>query len=131
MKPADLAATHSAAFGDAGWPEADFAAYQDDPTIYIAGAAPSFAIFRVLGPEAEVLTLATHPDHQGKGHATRMLHAALEELAARDVKEVFLDVSEGNTAALALYARCGFTSFATRTAYYSDGTSAICMKAGL
>jgi len=44
---------------------------------------------------------------------------------------VFLDVSDQNTAARALYARCGFTGFALRHNYYKNGTTAICMKAVL
>jgi ribosomal-protein-alanine N-acetyltransferase len=131
VSAADFAATHAAAFGEAGWPESDFARYLGDAKIYVAGDAPCFAVFRVLGPEAEVLTLATHPDVQGKGRATAMLRAALDHLRANGVQEVFLDVSEDNTAALALYARCGFAPFATRTAYYSEGAAAICMKVRL
>ena len=131
MSAAGLAATHAAAFGDASWPTADFARYLDDATIFIAGDESSFAVFRVLGPEAEVLTLATHPSAQGKGKATAMLHAALTALKARGVEEVFLDVAEDNTAARALYARTGFQTYAERRNYYRNATTAVCMKACL
>jgi [ribosomal protein S18]-alanine N-acetyltransferase len=42
------------------------------------------------------------------------------------VRTLFLEVEEGNTAALALYARQGFTEVSRRAAYYrkSDGSAA-------
>ena len=65
MTPEALAATHMVAFAGAGWPETDFERYLSDKTAFIAGDDTCFALFRVIGPEAEVLTLATHPDVQG------------------------------------------------------------------
>ncbi len=131
MQPEALAATHGAAFGDAGWSASDFAAYLDAPTTLITGTQTCFAVFRVIGPEAEILTLATHPDAQGQGCATAMLKSAMQELAQRGVSEIFLDVADTNTAALALYQRAGFVAFSQRAQYYATGASAICMKAEL
>lgn len=127
-----LAATHRAAFGpQPGWRVADFAGYLTDPTALLIGTDTCFVLVRLAGPEAEILTLATHPDVQRQGYATTLLNACLQQLKAANVDEVFLDVSERNTAARALYARCGFTSFAERKTYYKDGATAICMKAVL
>lgn len=132
MTPAGLARTHAAAFGpDNGWPMQDFARYMDNPTALVLGTDSCFIVVRLAGPEAEVLTLATHPDLQGRGRATALLRDTLERLAAVNVEEVFLDVSDQNTAARALYARCGFTGFAMRHNYYKNGATAICMKAVL
>lgn len=130
--PEALAATHRAAFGpEAGWRASDFAGYLTDPTALIIGTSKCFALVRLMGPEAEILTLATHPSIQGQGRATALLHDVLRRLRDVQVEEVFLDVSDQNTAARALYARCGFTGFALRHNYYKDGTTAICMKAVL
>ena len=132
MTPAGLARTHMAAFGpDASWPAQDFARYLDDPIMLVLGTDLCFIAVRLAGPEAEVLTLATHPDVQGQGRATALLRDALSRLKAVNVEEVFLDVSDQNTAARALYARCGFTGFAMRPNYYKSGATAICMKAVL
>lgn len=132
MTPKGLAITHAAAFGpDAGWPAQDFARYIDDPTTLVLGTDTCFAVIQLAGPEAEILTLATHPDLQGRGRATALLRDALPRLSAVNVEEVFLDVSDQNTAARALYARCGFTGFALRHNYYKNGATAICMKAVL
>ena len=132
LSPAALAATHKAAFGpQAGWRAADFAGYLTDPKTLVAGSETCFALIRLAGPEAEILTLATHPDVQQQGRATRLLIDTLRHLKSVNVEEVFLDVSDQNTAARALYARCGFTGFAMRPNYYKNGTTAICMKAVL
>ncbi len=128
MTPETLAETHAAAFGGTGWPAADFARYLDDATTTIFGDATCFVVFRIMGPEAEILTLATHPDVQGRGLATAMLRAALDALRDRGVEDVFLDVAETNLAAIALYNRTGFIAFSHRAQYYANGASAICMK---
>lgn len=132
MTPAGLARTHAAAFGpDSGWPARDFANYIDDPFCLILGTDSCFVIVRLAAAEAEILTLATHPDVQKKGRATALLRDTLKRLRRVNVEEVFLDVSDQNTAARALYARCGFTGFAMRHKYYKNGATAICMKAVL
>jgi len=129
VTPDGLARTHAAAFGaNRSWPARDFAAYLQDPTIAVFGTDMCFAVIRRMGPEAEILTLATHPDVQGEGQATAMLRAALDTMARARIEEVFLEVSDANISATALYLRCGFVAFASRPAYYADGTSAICMK---
>lgn len=131
MTPNALAQTHTAAFDGAGWTTADFERYLDDPKIYIAGDATCFAVFRVIGPEAEVLTLATHPNVQGRGRATAMFNTAIAALQDRGVADIFLDVADTNLAALALYTRLGFDAFSERAQYYANGSSAICMKLNL
>ena len=131
MTPDGLAITHAAAFDGAGWPAADFAAYLDDPAVLVHGTDLSFVVLRLAGPEAEVLTLASHPDHQGQGHATATFKNALRILTEHSVQEVFLDVADDNAPALALYARCGFTAFSRRRNYYKNGATAICMKVKL
>lgn len=131
MTPDGLAETHKRAFGGKGWPSADFATYLNDPNILIYGDNTCFTVLQLAGPEAEVLTLATHPDVQSKGHATAMMRGALDTLEQRKVEDVFLEVADNNQAARALYARFGFVQFAIRRAYYADGADAICMKAVL
>ena len=131
MTPDALAQTHGAAFGSAGWPADHFERYLSDPKIHISGNTTCFAVFRLMGPEAEILTLATHPNAQGRGQATAMLKTALSSIQNDGVKEVFLEVSDKNSAAIALYQRAGFSAFSERPRYYADGSSAICMKAEL
>jgi ribosomal-protein-alanine N-acetyltransferase len=119
------------AFDGNGWPAADFERYLGDTTILIHGTDTCFAVFRLAAPEAEILTLATHPHTQGQAHAGSMLRGALVALASAKIETVFLEVADDNAAALALYARAGFAQFSTRSNYYANGASAICMKAAL
>jgi ribosomal-protein-alanine N-acetyltransferase len=129
--PTALAQTHRLAFDGKGWPAADFESYLGDTTILIHGSDTCFAVFRLAAPEAEILTLATHPHSQGQGHAASMLRGALDALGSAKIETVFLEVADDNAAALALYARAGFAQFSTRSNYYANGASAICMKAVL
>ena len=71
--------------------------------------------------EAEVLTLATHPDAQRQGRATALVSKAISAIPA---KRFVLEVAEDNTPARALYARLGFRTVGRRTGYYqrADGT---------
>ena len=132
MTDEDLALTHLAAFGPGkGWSASEFANYLADPTALIEGDASCFIVLRLAGPEAEVLTVATHPDAQGQGRAQALLADTLEHLRNVGVEVVFLDVSETNDAALHVYTKVGFEAFATRRGYYRDGSAAICMKAAL
>ena len=128
MTPTGLAQTHAAAFNGKGWPVADFANYMGDPKILIHGDDACFVVFRLAGPEAEILTLATHPDVQGHGRATAMMGTALDALISANVEDVFLDVAADNAPARALYDRLEFVQFAQRDNYYATGASAICMK---
>lgn len=118
----DLAKTHEAAFPGKGWSVEAFASYQADPACRIFGDASSFALVRRTLDEAEILTLATHPDVQGQGRATKVLENLVLNEKLADTRMVFLDVAEDNDAARALYARAGFEVFAERKGYYRSPT---------
>jgi len=126
-----LALTHRAAFEGKGWSEEDFRGYLKDSRTLIFGGDRCFAVVRLMAAEAEILTLATRPSTQQKGLATSMLKQALVHLRKVGVQAGYLALSAQNTAARALYARCGFTGCALRHNYYKNGATAICMKAVL
>jgi ribosomal-protein-alanine N-acetyltransferase len=84
------------------------------------------------GPEADVLTLAVHPDHWGKGAGTTLLQALLDEAQDRRCTEVFLEVRQDNPRARNLYKRHGFTDVGVRRGYYQPaGVDAIVMRKDL
>ena len=124
VTPEALAETHAAAFPGKGWEADTFASWMTDAAVTVHGDARCFAVIRRLEDEAEILTVATHPDVQGEGRATAMLAAALKAEAAVGAAHVILDVAEDNDAARALYARAGFAEIAQRRDYYRhpDGT---------
>lgn len=122
-----LAATHAAAFTtERPWTAPEFADLLVQPTTLLVGDARSFLLARVILDEAEILTLATHPDHRRQGLARAALADFLDRARASGATRAFLDVAADNGPARALYAGAGFTEIARRKGYYtaSDGTRA-------
>ena len=72
MTPEALAALHATSFTDTPrpWSAAEFAAVLALPGTLVASRPGGFALGRVAGPEAELLTLAVHPAARRRGLAT-------------------------------------------------------------
>lgn len=71
--------------------------------------------------QADVLTLAVMPEHQGSGVGRALLDALVLEAAGRRCAEVLLEVRADNEPALHLYAAAGFEQIARRRGYYARG----------
>ncbi|WP_338665748.1 GNAT family N-acetyltransferase [Pararoseomonas sp. SCSIO 73927] len=89
-----------------------------------------FVLARAVAGEAEILTLAVHPGTRRQGLGARLLEAAVAEAARRGAAALFLEVSERNGPARALYARAGATEVGRRRRYYADGTDALVLRIG-
>ncbi len=83
------------------------------------GAMLGFALVRVTGDEAEILSVAVRPKWQNYGLGRRLMDMVLANLHADRVSKLFLEVDEGNRAAVALYKNVGFEQVAVRKNYYS------------
>ena len=119
MTSAALAQTHAAAFTQTRpWSETEFADLLGQQGMILCGDAKSFILGRVIGDEAEVLTVATHPDHQRQGHALARLVAFIRRARAQGAATIFLEVAENNDAAKPLYHKEGFQSVGYRPKYY-------------
>jgi GNAT superfamily N-acetyltransferase len=59
---------------------------------------------------ASVHGMRTVPAHRGRGLAAQILAGLADAATARGLERVFLQVEEGNSAALALYRRAGFVT---------------------
>jgi ribosomal-protein-alanine N-acetyltransferase len=79
-----------------------------------------FVISRKVVDEAEVLTIAVDPGYRRLGVAVCLLEEHLTALAMGRVRRLFLEVNEGNAAALRLYQRFGFVEAARRPGYYRN-----------
>ncbi len=88
-------------------------------------------LVRLAADEVEVLTLAVAPAARRQGIGARLLEAALRVARAHGAHTAFLEVSVGNAAARALYARAGFTPVGQRRRYYPDGTDALVLRRAL
>lgn len=138
---AAIARIHAGAFF-MGWPQSEFAAYasdQETTPIFVACDAKrriaGFAVFRVGGDEAELLSIAVDPKWRGKGVGVALLQAAIADFTYSPVRRLFLEVDEANVPALRLYRRFGFAEVGKRPAYYrlkSGATAtALVMRADL
>jgi ribosomal-protein-alanine N-acetyltransferase len=77
-----------------------------------------FALARLAADEAEILTIAVHGAHRNRGIGRALMVAVLSRLAGLHVRSLFLEVEQGNRAAIALYARLGFLEVGQRAGYY-------------
>ncbi|MDI9313491.1 MAG: GNAT family N-acetyltransferase [Hydrotalea sp.] len=118
----DLAALHGACFrGDDVW-SANFLSQQlKNPAVlglaaHDGGKILSFALLQMVGDVADVLTLATHPDHRARGYASHIVTALLGFLPQGG--KLWLEVATDNHPALSLYQKMGFGEVAVRPNYY-------------
>lgn len=127
MTPESLAQTHAAAFTQTRpWTAEEFAELLDNRFTYVVGTHESFALFRVVADEAELLTIATHPSVQRQGLARQRMQDWHEHAKRLGATRAFLDVAADNHPALALYQRCGYASCGLRKGYYHrEGTQKI------
>lgn len=79
-----------------------------------------FAIGRITLDEAELLTIAVHPNHQRQGHARAILTAFHQALRNQNATICHLEVAAENHAARALYTATGYTQTGLRRAYYTE-----------
>jgi len=79
-------------------------------------------------PEGDVQTIGVAPSAQGRGLGRRLLDALLVEAERRGCTQVFLEVREGNAAALRLYEAAGFAVEGRRRGYYGAGVDALVLR---
>jgi ribosomal-protein-alanine N-acetyltransferase len=122
-----IAAIQAACPEAAQWPLGD---YSNFPVLmaFIGMEPAGFCAWRQLGDdEAELLNLAVAPQARRQGVGG----ALLESLREAATGHIFLEVSETNAAALALYRKFGWEPVAVRNGYYDKGTTnAVVMKKG-
>ena len=78
----------------------------------------AFLMARIIAGEAEIITLAVHPDLRRKGRATQLLQDFLTAAISNNVTSAFLEVAADNLAAQALYEEHGFIETHRRKGYY-------------
>jgi [ribosomal protein S18]-alanine N-acetyltransferase len=114
-----MATVHAAAYQlDRPWTAAEFRGLTDSPHVLALGDTRAFILTRIIADEAEVLTIATHPDHRRKGLARSLLAQFHAAARARGATTAFLDVAADNAPAIALYLGAGYAQVGQRRAYY-------------
>lgn len=88
----------------------------EDPETGVVG----FAVACLVGPQAELETIAVAAVSQRRGVARRILAAMAEAYKLAQLREVTLEVRASNQPALALYRSTGFRETGRRPRYYID-----------
>ncbi len=119
MTPDEMAALCSRAYHHMRpWSARQFADSLAQPTHLLEAHPQAFVLGQVVADEAEILALATDPDRQRQGHATRALLGFHAAAALRGAGRILLEVAEPNTAARAFYRAHGYDEIGRRKAYY-------------
>lgn len=119
MTPQTLAAIHAEAFTDQRpWSADEIDSLSKAKGSVLVARTEGFALVRVVADEAELLTLAVLPVHQGQGLGRALLAQACRAATGQGATTLFLEVSARNTAALLLYSSAGFQRMGHRRAYF-------------
>lgn len=81
-----------------------------------------FAVLRLVHGECEIENIAISNAMQRRGVGYWLLAGVVDEARNLNALRVLLEVRSGNTAAIALYLKCGFQLDGVRKGYYSDPT---------
>jgi [ribosomal protein S18]-alanine N-acetyltransferase len=85
------------------------------------GALIGWAGIRIIGTDAEVLTIGVIPTARRRNVASTMLAALMDEARRRGARRVLLEVRVDNQPARQLYQRDGFIELGIRRGYYDNG----------
>lgn len=131
---ADVQGIEADLFGADGWTAAQFwseLARVPESRWYVAARSADrvvgYAGLFLVGPEADVQTIAVARDHQRRGIGAVLLAALIGRARDRGASLLHLEVRADNAAALALYVRHGFAVAGRRRDYYGRGRDAILM----
>lgn len=75
-------------------------------------------VYRQAHEDADIITVCVLPQARRSGIARALMTIAMASLKEMGAKKLFLDVEDGNSAALALYESLGFTHIRRRKLYY-------------
>ena len=82
----------------------------------------------IIADEMQVQNIVVDPDFRRRGIGELLLREATKHAHSRGAREIFLEVSVNNSAAVALYEKLGFQRAGTRPDFYRDGTDGIIMQ---
>lgn len=127
MTADELAKLHAAAFTRLRpWTASEFETLLESPHSILVNPPHAFAVGRIVCDEAELLTIATDPEHRRSGHGRTALAAFEARASERGATTAFLEVDAENQAAIRLYTQAGYREIARRGEYYRlrNGSSA-------
>ncbi len=122
----ECARLHAQAFTP-GWTAEDFREQATRADRVMTGAVrrepalAGFVVSRVVGGEADLMTIVVDRAARRGGIGAGLLAHHLSALVQARAHAVFLEVATDNVAARALYARYGFAAVGARKGYYAGG----------
>jgi ribosomal-protein-alanine N-acetyltransferase len=81
-----------------------------------------YIVARETAGELHINNVAVRDAYRRRGYGAMLLGKVLDEARKKRATAAFLEVRNGNSAAQALYQKCGFRAIAKRSNYYSDPT---------
>lgn len=87
------------------------------------GEYSGFIVVRVIGEEAQILSLGVLPARRRTGTGRALVGAAMADPRADQASKWFLEVRAENKAAIGLYESLGFAVVGKRPDYYRDARS--------
>ena len=79
-----------------------------------------YIVARETAGELHINNVAVRDRYRRRGFGALLLGRVLDEARRKRATAAFLEVRNGNSAAQALYQKCGFRAIAKRPNYYSD-----------
>lgn len=102
------------------WSRASLAAMLPEVFIVLADReqVSGYGLARAVDEEGEIMSVAVDPAVRRLGLGRRLVRRLIDELEARGVQDIWLEVRRSNTAARELYGGVGFNAVGIRPRYY-------------
>ena len=122
-----LASIHRQCFPHYWNPEAfnNFFSVSGTHALVVGDSHPqAMMVFRVQYEQADIITIGVLPGFRRQGIARMLVEETMKSVRAMGAKQLFLDVEDGNVAAIELYKGFGFYQINRRKLYYrqKDGS---------
>ena len=121
-KSKQLAVMHGMSFKEYPPPysEDTFYSFLKDKKYYLAeDEKRGFGFVRVVGDNAELITIAVDPKFRRSGIGQRLLHQLIKEAKTLGANQFSLEVAENNIPAIKLYKKFDFQYLYRRRNYFS------------
>lgn len=119
MKLDVIARLHSESFTTPRpWTKIEFAELLNNPNVFLCEVDYGFLLGRIAGVESELLTMAVESKHRRIGLGRTLIFKFQQQAIKRGANELFLEVSQENSSAIALYNYMGFQKNGLRKNYY-------------
>ncbi len=92
------------------------------------GVAVGYVSAETCLDEVDICNVAVHADYRRRGIAEKLVTAAVDAAKENGAVKAYLEVNVNNAAAIALYAKLGFTEAYVRKNYYGSESASVMLK---